>query len=124
MFKAFTILFLVVFAIIVIATNSRYVWKLFGYSMCEEIGNIIIYSVREDSINQTIHIEGRGVGAQGYFAGYSYNIEEGTLYVGLKFNTYFGYNNKTKYFDIEVPCRIKTIKNIYLVDGINQRKIK
>lgn len=123
-FKSFMILFLVVFAIIVIATNSRYLWKLFGYSMCEEIENITIYSISKDNINQEINIKGSGIGADGFFSGFSYNIEGDTLYVGLKYNKYFGYERKTKQFDIQVPCRVIEIKNIYLVDGVNEKKIK
>ena len=124
LFKSFMIIFLVVFGIIVIAINSRYLWKVFGYSMCEEVENINIYSVFDDTVNQQIHISGNGDGADGYFAGFSYNIEQDTLYVGLKFNKYFGYGEKTKYFEIQVPCRVREIKHIYLVDGSNEIKIK
>ena len=121
--KSLLITFMICFVIVVIMSNSKNAWKIFGYTLCENIDDIQIYSVFKDSYNQVILIQGSSETANGFYSGYSFNIQNGNLYLGLKYNKYFGYENKTKDFKIEIPCQVYDIKNIYLVDGTNERKI-
>lgn len=121
--KALLITFVICFVIILIMSNSKHAWKMFGYTLCENIDDIKIYSVFKDSYNQVIRIQGSSETADGFYSGYSFNIQSGNLYIGLKYNKYFGYEEATKDFKIEIPYQVYDIKNIYLVDGTNERKI-
>lgn len=121
--KALMIVIVVVGIIIAILTNSKHLWKLFGYSFCEEVESIQIYSVTKDNINSTINIKGAAKTADGYFAGYTYNIKNNELHVGLKYNKYFGYDMVTKEFNIQVPCRISQIDKVFLTDKLNKIEI-
>ena len=120
---SFGIIFLIVFAICIIVSNSRYIWKLFGYTFCEEVENIQIFSVLKDQNTQSVVIKGKVESEEGYYTGYSFHIVEEKLYIGIKYNKYFGYENKAKDFTIQIPCQLNKIKSIYLIDGGSLRKI-
>lgn len=121
--KSLLITVIICIAIVLIMSNSKHAWKIFGYTLCENIENIQIYSVFKDSYNQIVRIQGSSETTDGFYSGYSFNIQNDNLYIGLKYNKYFGYEEKTKDFKIEIPCQVYDIKNIYLVDGTNERKI-
>lgn len=122
--RALLITFLILFILIIGIANSRYIWKLFGYTFCEEIDNIQIYSVSKEYSKGSLVVKGEANNSAGYYSGYTFNIRDDKLYIGLKYNKYYGYNAKTKYFEIEIPCKLNEIKSIYLIDGNGETKIQ
>lgn len=114
---------IIVIVFITILTNSRSLWKIFGYSLCENPEDVRVYSITKNYIQSTIDIKGTANDISGYYSGYSFNIIEDKLYIGLKYNDYFGYSEKTKDFTINVPCNINQIRKIYLVSLSNEVQI-
>lgn len=116
-----TLIAIIVFVILLVITNSKNLWKLFGYTFCEKIEHIQIDSVTTNKDH--IIIKGIGLTSDGYYSGYTYNIRNNVMYVGLKYNKYFGYDKVTKEFSIKIPYQVKEIEKVYLVDGTNQKTI-
>ncbi|MBQ8042900.1 MAG: hypothetical protein IJ272_01965 [Clostridia bacterium] len=114
---------IIVFLVITVITNSKYVWKMFGYAFCENIDNIQVYSVIRDYNNDSINIKGSAKDVSGFYSGYTFNIQQDTLYIGLKYNNLFGYEALSKDFFIQIPCDLHEVKNVYLVDLTDERKI-
>ena len=97
-----TIMILLPVAVLLIAVFAagRYGWKLLGFRSCESAG---IESV-EVSEN-TVKIKGFYPGSfpEG-FCGYYAEEQDGSLYVGFRFSTVFGFF-ETGNFDVAIPVK-------------------
>lgn len=122
--KSFLSIFLIVSILIIGIANSRYVWKLFGYAFCEKVENIQIHSIFKEYSQGIVVIKGEANDSAGYYSGYTFNMKDNKLYIGLKYNKYYGYDTKTKHFEIEIPCNLNDINNIYLTDSRDEIKIR
>ena len=121
--RSLIIISFIIFILYIIFSNSKYLWKILGYTLCENVDGIQIHSVHKDTYNKMITIQGTANDSKGYYTSYSWRTRGENLYIALKYNKYFGYENKTKDFKLEIPCNVYDIKNIYLVDGTKERKI-
>lgn len=121
--RSFIIIFAIVFLLYVILTNSKYLWRGFGYTFCENIDNINVYSVVKDYNAGIINIKGNILETAGYYLDYVHHIQEDRLYIGIKCNKYYGEYSRYKDFSIQIPCQVNKIKKIYLVDWGNERAI-
>ena len=98
--KARIILLTTTVLLITIFAAGRFGWKLLGFSACQRAG---IESV-EVSEN-TVKIKGFYPGSfpEG-FCGYYAEEQDGTLYVGFRFSTVFGFF-ETGDFDVVIPAK-------------------
>ena len=92
---------------------GRYGWKLFGFRACQGVG-IETVVVSEDKV----HITGfyPGPFPNGFCGCYSQE-RDGTLYVGFRFSTVFGFF-ETGDFDVTVPVRGEISQVILKTDRI------
>lgn len=73
--------------IVLIFSVARYGWRLFGFSMCDDMG-IIILDVGEENVSFEAH---DGYTFPSYaFIGYKAEQKGDTLYIGVKFNMLLG----------------------------------
>ena len=98
--KAMMILLVVAALLIAVFAAGHYGWKLLGFQTCQGAG---IESV-EVSEN-TVKIKGFYPGSfpEG-FCGYYAEEQDGTLYVGFRFSTVFGFW-ETGDFDVVIPVK-------------------
>ena len=96
--KALRILLIAAALLISVFVAGRYGWKLLGFRVCEDAG---VESV-EVSEN-TVRIKGFYPSSfpEG-FCGYYAEEQDGTLYVGFRFSTVFGFF-ETGDFDVAIP---------------------
>ena len=57
------------------------------------------------------------------FVGYVYKISNNKLYVGLKYNLFFGFGERNGSFDIKIPCDTEAIEEIYLANEAEKKLI-
>ena len=98
--KIIMILLIVAVLLTAVFTAGRYGWKLLGFRACQGVG---IESV-EVSEN-TVKIKGFCPGSfpEG-FCGYYAEEQDGSLYVGFRFSTVFGFF-ETGDFDVSIPVK-------------------
>lgn len=98
--KIIAILLGLVIIITAVFLAGRYGWKLFGFDICQGAG------IERVSVNEnTVNIKGFYPGSfpQG-FCGYYANEQNGTLYVGFRFSSVFGFFENGD-FDITIPVK-------------------
>ena len=98
--KAVTMLLTVAVLLMAVFAAGRYGWKLLGFSACQGAG-IESMEVSEN----TVKIKGFCPGSfpEG-FCGYYAEEQDGTLYVGFRFSTVFGFL-ETGDFDVAIPVK-------------------
>ena len=122
--KAIVIILLIVLAVYMVADNSKYVWKMFNTLFCESADNIKVYSVFNNVANKTITIKGKCNRENRYYSGNTFWTDsESNMYIGIKFNPYFGYDKKTNDFELNLPYINKRIKKVYIVNGAGQKQV-
>lgn len=121
--KAIIIIAIIIFCIIVIADNSKFFWKTFNTMFCEKPENIKVESVINNYANKTVEIKGKTLRDR-YYAGYVYWTDsDGNMYIGLKYNKYIGYEEKTSDFNLKLSYTNKKLKRVYIVNGTNNVKV-
>ncbi|NLM50583.1 MAG: hypothetical protein GX196_06495 [Clostridiaceae bacterium] len=102
-------------------TTARYGWKLFGFKYCQDVG---ILHVKEIVLDEDYIILRGNIGASTpAFVGYIYKIEDGKLYVGLKYNLLFGFKERLGNFEVAVNANKNDISEIYLKDKDKEKLI-
>ncbi len=98
--KAITMLLTAAVLLTAVFAAGRYGWKLLGFRACQGAG-IEAVEVREN----TVRIKGFYPGSfpEG-FCGYYAEEQDGTLYVGFRFSTVFGFF-ETGDFDVVIPVK-------------------
>lgn len=106
--------------ILLLFIGPRYGWRLFGFNACVDPTAIITYdiNVSDDHVN----IKGFTSQSAPSFVGYVYKIENDNIYVGLKYNTLFGFIRRNGEFDINVKCDTSNLSGIYFKNG-NGKKV-
>lgn len=112
--KALIVIVVILIILLLLLTNSKHAWNIFGVSFCENPDVINIYSVTKDAKEKTFKIQGGTTSSAKKFAGYTYYEQDGNIYIGLKYNLLWGYENPTGDFHITIPYEGDGIKKIYL----------
>ncbi len=96
--KAMMILLIAAALLITVFAAGRYGWKLLGFSACGDAG-VECVEVSENTVRIKGFYPGSfPEGCCGYYAG----EQDGTLYVGFRFSTVFGFF-ETGNFDVVIP---------------------
>ena len=99
--------------------TARYGWKLFGFDMCESPNVLCIETVYVT--DETVHIVGNTSSSATSYIGYTYEIKDNILYLGIKQNLLFGFNNRNGGYSFVIE---DDLKNIELVQLINKKEEK
>ena len=100
---------------------ARYGWRLWGFEMCTYPSGIY---VSEIVVNKDhIAIKGSTTYSGDRFVGYVYNIVDRKLYLGLKYNLFFGIWDGNASFDVKIPCDTEAVNEVYLTNGVERKLI-
>lgn len=75
---------------------ARYGWRLSGFSACSNT----VMCTEATIENGEVHIKGGTADSISSYVGYIYKVEDGTLYIGAKFNLLLGFGERDGGFDI------------------------
>ena len=101
--------------------TARYGWKIFGFDMCERPNNLIIKTVYVT--DEKIHIVGHTTNSSTAYVGHTYEIKDNVLYLGIKQNLLFGFNNRNGGYSFAIEDEFKNIESIQLVNKKEEKCI-
>ncbi len=107
------LLFLLILQLVIFLI-ARYGWKLFGFNMCESPNVLCVETVYVT--DETVHIVGNTSSSATSYVGYTYEIKDNVLYMGIKQNLLFGFNYRHGGYSFELEDDLKNIESIYLVN--------
>ncbi|MBQ8002803.1 MAG: hypothetical protein IJ297_05110 [Clostridia bacterium] len=98
----------------------RHGWRLFGFDMCENPDMLYIEQVyvTEDGV----HIAGNTMSSASSYVGYTYEIKDNTLFLGIKQNLLFGFISRIGTYSVEIKDDLKNVEAICLLGGDNISK--
>jgi len=106
---------------LVIFLTARYSWKLFGFDMCESPKVLCVETVYVTE--ETVHIVGNTSSSATSYIGYTYEIKDNVLYLGIKQNLVFGFNNRNGGYSFVIEDDFKNIESIQLINKKNKKCI-
>lgn len=101
--------------------TARYGWKLFGFNMCESPKILCIETVYVT--DKTVHIVGNTSSSATSYIGYTYEIKDNALYLGIKQNLLFGFNNRNGGYSFAIEDDFENIESVYLVNETEEKCI-
>ena len=106
---------------LVIFLSARYGWKLFGFDMCESPKVLCIETVYVT--DETVHIVGNTSSSATSYIGYTYEIKDNVLYLGIKQNLLFGFNYRNGNYSFVIEDDFKNIESIQLINKKDEKCI-
>ena len=106
---------------LVIFLTARYGWRLSGFEMCESPDILCIETVHVT--DETVHIVGNTASSATSYIGYTYQIRDGVLYVGIKQNLLFGFQNRYGGYSFVIEGDFSNLKHIALTNGEEEKCI-
>lgn len=110
-----------IFISLVLFISARYGWKLIGFNACTNPENLYVQKL--DVSENTVVLSGDTIASAPTFVGYIYQVSDGNLYIGVKYNLLFGFINRVGHFDIDLKADGSQINKIYFRDGSSQKLI-
>ena len=87
--------------------TARYSWKIFGFDMCESPNVLCVETVYVT--DETVHIVGNTSSSATAYIGYTYEIKDNVLYLGIKQNLLFGFNNRNGGYSFVIEDDFKNL---------------
>ena len=112
--KALIVIVVILIALLLLLTNSKHMWSMFGVCFCENPEIIYVTSVTKNAKEKTFTLQGGTTSSAKKYAGYTYYEQDGNIYVGLKYNLLWGYENEAGNFNITIPYEGDSMKKIYI----------
>ena len=106
---------------LVIFLTARYGWKLFGFDMCESPKVLCVETVYVT--DETVHIVGNTSSSATSYIGYTYEIKDNVLYLGIKQNLLFGFDNRNGGYSFVIEDDFKNIESIQLINKKEEKCI-
>ena len=101
--------------------TARYGWKLFGFDMCESPNVLCVETVYVT--DETVHIVGNTSSSATSYIGYTYEIKDNVLYLGIKQNLLFGFDNRNGGYSFVIEDDFKNIESIQLINKKEEKCI-
>jgi hypothetical protein len=121
-FKIVAIVFFILLILqIAIFLTARYGWKLFGFDMCESPNVLCVETVYVT--DETVNIVGNTSSSATSYIGYTYEIKDNILYLGIKQNLLFGFNNRNGGYSFQIEDDLQDIESICLVNEKEEKCI-
>ncbi len=106
---------------LVIFLSARHGWKLFGFDMCESPKVLCVETVYVT--DETVHIAGNTSSSATSYIGYTYEIKDNVLYLGIKQNLLFGFDNRNGGYSFVIEDDFKNIESIQLINKKEEKCI-
>ena len=101
--------------------TARYGWKILGFDMCESPNVLCVETVYVT--DETVHIIGNTSSSATAYIGYTYEIKDNVLYLGIKQNLLFGFNNRNDRYSFVIEDDFKNIESIQLINKKDKKCI-
>ena len=111
----------VVSAALLLFVAARYGWRLMGYSACDDPQRNVIEQVT--LTENTIQITGETADSLSSYIGYLSHISDGSLYLGIKHNAFFGFFQRIGSYSIIIPTQGQPIRSLYLKGAAQERLV-
>jgi hypothetical protein len=115
------VLVAILLVIVVTFVGCRYGWRLFGFYACDNPNSIFTDNIKIE--DNSVFLSGDTSQSAPAYVGYIYEILDGNLYIGLKYNLLFGFFDRLGRFNIQITCDTSQIKKIYLKNGSTEKLI-
>ncbi len=115
------VLSILLFLQLVIFLTARYGWKIFGFDMCESPDVLYVETVYVT--DKTVHIVGNTSSSATSYIGYTYEIKDNTLYLGIKQNLLFGFDNRNGGYSFVIEDDFEKIESVCLVSKKEEKCI-
>ena len=112
---------LILLIVVVTFVGFRYGWRLFGFDACDNPNSLFTENIKIEE--NLIVLSGDTSQSAPAFVGYIYEISDGNLYVGLKYNLLFGFYERLGRFNIRIKCDTSQIKKIYFKNGNTEKLV-
>ena len=106
---------------LVIFLSASHGWKLFGFDMCESPKVLCVETVYVT--DETVHIVGNTSSSATSYVGYTYKIKDNVLYLGIKQNLLFGFNNRNGGYSFAIEDEFKNIESVQLINKNEEKCI-
>lgn len=106
---------------LLIFLSARCGWKLFGFNMCESPDVLFVETVHVT--DETVRIVGNTSSSATSYIGYTYRIKGNVLYLGIKQNLLFGFNNRNGGYSFVIKDDFKNIESIQLINKNEEKCI-
>ena len=106
--------------ILLVFIGARYGWRLCGFNAC--ISPTGIFASEIVVSHDSVKLKGNTSHSAPAFVGYVYEVKGNNLYVGLKYNMFWGFFKRIGAFDIQIKCDTSNLSNIYFKNG-NEEKL-
>ena len=101
--------------------TARYGWKLFGFDMCESPSVLCVEKVYVT--DETVYIVGNTSSSATSYVGYTYEIKDNVLYLGIKQNLLFGFSVRNGGYSFVIEDDFKNIEAVCLVNKKEEKYI-
>ena len=121
-FKIFAVILSILLILqLVIFLTARYGWKLLGFDMCESPNVLCVETVYVT--DEKVNIVGNTSSSATSYIGYTYEIKDNVLYLGIKQNLLFGFNNRNGGYSFVIEDDFKNIESIQLINKKEEKCI-
>lgn len=121
-FKATVIALLILSALqAVIFITARHGWRFFGFDMCESPDVLQIDTVYVT--DEIVHIVGTTSSSATSYVGYTYELKDNVLYVGIKQNLLFGFIDRIGAYSFTIKGDFDNIESVCLVNKKDEKRI-
>ena len=118
------ILISIVFVIIVtLYFIPRYGWRLYGFKYCSNPSDIVIGSVTINYNENFVNIFGETSSSLDAYVGKIYKKDGDTLYIGIKYNSLFGFFKRDGSFDIKIAINVSDIEKVIITNNQENKTI-
>lgn len=107
--------------LVIMFIGSRYGWRIFGFNYCEDPESLFMNSIKAEE--NLVTISGDTSKSAPSFIGSIYEVSNGNLYIGLKYNLLFGFFKRQGRFDVRIAVDTNQIQAIYLKNSSSQKMI-
>ena len=114
------LIWIVVLVLVIIGlfAGIKFGWKLFGFKHCINPDSLYVSSCSIDE--NTVEVKGMSLNSALKFSGYTYEIEENTLKIGLKYDLIFGDSGE---FEVCIDTENTPIEEVVFVGDGNTKQI-
>jgi hypothetical protein len=92
----------------------RYGWKLYGFKYCSNPSMIFVSGITINSNEKFVKIFGNTSSSSVAYVGTIHKLDGSILYIGIKYNSMFGFLKRNGDFDIKIIINTNDIEKIII----------
>ena len=110
-------------ALIAIYFIPHYGWRLYGFKYCSNPSMVVIRSITINNNENFVNIIGDTSSSLDAYVGKIYKKDDDTLYIGIKYNSLFGFFKRDGSFDTKIEINTSDIEKIIITNNQENKTI-